>query len=88
MRVMDARAVLSEVHDFIGQIQTYPVTAGMLVEMAEAAQASEQAADFYRGFADDAVFADEEDLLARSEQVGYLNSQQLPRDELHVPEED
>ena len=88
MRVIESTAVIDEVRRFIRQVDDYPVTAGELVELANQNDAGEEVVKFYEAFPDDAVFPDKEDLLARSEQVGLLNSEDQPPEEFHAPEED
>ena len=88
MRVLDRTTVLDELHHFIDSIEDFPMSAGELVELAEQTGADHSVVAFYQAFPDDAVFPDKEDLLARSEQVGFLNSEEQPREEFHAPEED
>ena len=87
MRVLDQPRLMDKLHDFIKQIDEFPITAGELVELA-ASLSDRSVATFYQAFADDVVFSDKEDLLARSEQVGLLNSEDQPPEEFHAPEED
>lgn len=87
VRVIDEPKVMPKIRIFINGVGNYPVSAEELVERAEQAGESELAG-FYRAFLPDTVFPDKEDLLARSEQVGLLNSEIQPVEELHASEED
>lgn len=78
---------LSMVHDFIGKVKKYPVTAGELVEMARRMGAPQEIIDLYSIFARDAVFPNKDDLTSRSEVIAILESQEEPEEQLVAPEE-
>ena len=87
MRVINEPKVIPKLKNFIGGVKRYPVTAADLADKAQDEGVIE-VSSFYKAFPPDALFPDEEDLLARSEQVGLLNSEDQPVEEFHAPEED
>jgi hypothetical protein len=79
---------MPKLRGFIHQVEDFPISAGELVKLAEKSSTGRSVVAFYRSFPDELVFPDKEDLLARSEQVGLLNSEDQPREEFRAPEED
>jgi hypothetical protein len=88
MKVLNKLPLETDLRRFAAKVPSFPVSAGELVELALKGRSRSEIADFYQAFAADIVFSDLDDLLARSEQVGVLNSEDHPREEYHAPEED
>lgn len=90
MNTVMARPALYELQDFIAKVESYPVSAGQLIDLARRLRAPQPVIDFYRSFGRNQLFDNQEDLLSRSEQVDIMRQeeQDMPKDDLNVPEED
>ena len=90
MTTLAAKPSLGELYSFIAQISNYPISVRNLLRFAHGNRISKEVLEFYKGFAPDQVFSDKDDLTAASEQVEIMReqSQEMPRDELAVPQED
>lgn len=84
-----AQPSLSEISGFVSKVRTFPVSAGQLLQLARSSGASPKIVDFYKKFAPYRVFEDKDDLVASSEQVDILRSEesQMPKEEENAPEE-
>lgn len=81
---------INELEALIAKVPSYPLSARHMVALALRQHASPAAIEFYSAFPDDTLFRDEEELLARSEQVAIMdmNLQEQPREILVAAEED
>jgi hypothetical protein len=66
---LDVSTLRNFIHDHITQ---YPVTAENIVEQAEAVNMLRGVADFYKHFPAETSFKNEDELLARTEQIVLL----------------
>lgn len=80
MTTADTLPPINQIKDFIKHVRSYPVSVKQLLELAADTKASKEIKDFYGSFPDDQTFDDQEDLLARSEQVEILRSMDMPQE--------
>lgn len=73
--------------DFIDTVESFPVDAKGLVELAIAEGANRPVVSFYDSFPKDQVFDDYDDLAARSEQILIMEEEQpqMPHEQLLSP---
>jgi hypothetical protein len=90
MVTLSAQPSLNQLDGFIARVRTYPVSAAQLLKLAREAKAPPQIVNFYRSFAPDRVFMDEEDLSGSSEQVDILRQErpEMPKEDLTASAED
>ena len=67
---------IDELHDLIEGVHAFPVSAASLADLAIAEGAGRRVVDFYRCFPDDQLFANRDDLIARSEQVQMMSAEE------------
>ena len=80
--MLDTLPRLNELHAIIAKVPAYPITAGQLAELAEREHAHDSVINFYRSFALDEIFDNQEDLLARSEHIEIMHREDQPMEVL------
>lgn len=86
--MLNTQPRLDDLHSLIGKIRDYPISAPEVANIARIQRADKNVIEFYDAFPDDAIFSNQEDLAARSEQVEMLNEEDQPPEILQAPEED
>jgi phosphomannomutase len=71
---------LSDLQDLIEQIPKYPISVHRLIELANRKRAKKAVINFYSEFPDDQLFNDEDDIVARTEQVEILQHENPPEE--------
>lgn len=79
----------AQLNSFIARISSFPVTAAQLSKIGARLGAPKDVIRFYKSFAPDRVFEDEEDLAASTEQIEIMRGEQpeMPREEEVATEE-
>ncbi|HZP55153.1 MAG TPA: hypothetical protein VFB03_00050 [Candidatus Saccharimonadales bacterium] len=79
---------ITDLHYLIDQVPRYPIAVYELVDLAKDTHSPQPVIDFYSSFPDDMKFADQFELLERTEEVEMLRHESSPKEEMHAPEED
>lgn len=90
---MITRAVqpsMSELYGLIQKVPSYPLSVRRLLKLANQSGASDEVLGFYKAFAPDQVFDNEDDLAGRTEQMQIIQTDkgEMPSESLQVPQED
>jgi hypothetical protein len=80
MIAIDSHTKLTDLQDLISQIPKYPISVHRLLELAARKRAKKTVINFYSSFPDDQVFNNEDDLVARTEQVDILQHENPPEE--------
>ena len=88
MRVLKDQPSLSELMTLIDKVPKYPISVKQLIDLATLKKTSKKVIDFYKTFPENEVFEDEEDLVARTEQVELMHEEDQPKESLVSSEED
>lgn len=70
----------NDLQNLIAQIPKYPISVHRLLELAARKRAKPSVINFYREFPDDLKFNNEDDLVARTEQVEILQHENPPEE--------
>jgi hypothetical protein len=87
MLMLAAQPSLNELYNFIQKVPKYPLSVQRLLKLASDTGASRGVVDFYKGFAEDQVFDNEEDLAGRTEQIEIMRREDMPEEQQIAPEE-
>lgn len=78
---------LGELYGLIHKVPKYPMSVKRLLKLASEVGASKEVVNFYKIFAKDQVFEDEEDLAGRTEQIEIMRREEMPEEELVAAED-
>jgi hypothetical protein len=87
MLMLAAQPSLNELYNFIQKVPKYPLSVQRLLKLASDTGASKDVVNFYRCFAKDQVFDNEEDLAGRTEQIEIMRREDMPEEQQIAPEE-
>jgi hypothetical protein len=87
MIMLAAQPSLNELYRLINKVPRYPLSIQRLLKLASDTGASKPVVSFYKAFADDQVFDNEEDLAGRTEQIQIMCREEMPEETLVAPEE-
>jgi hypothetical protein len=88
MITLTAQPSLNELYGLINKVPRYPLSIQRLLRLAKEVGAPKEVVSFYKVFADDQVFDNEDDLAGRTEQIQIMLSEDLPTEVQLIPEED
>lgn len=72
----------NDIKYLLNSVPKYPVSVKKIIHIASRNKLSSEVINFYRAFPDSAVFEDEDDMVARTEQVELLRSEQQPNEDV------
>lgn len=72
----------NDIKYLLNSVPKYPVSVKKIIHIASRNKLSSEVINFYRAFPDSAVFEDEDDIVARTEQVELLRSEQQPNEDV------
>ena len=72
----------NDIKYLLNSVPKYPVSVKRIIHIASRNKLSSEVINFYRAFPDSAVFEDEDDMVARTEQVELLRSEQQPNEDV------
>jgi len=87
MIMLAAQPSLNELYGFINKVPRYPLSIQRLLKLAADTGASKEVVNFYRIFAKDQVFDNEDDLAGRTEQIQIMRREEMPIEAEVAPEE-
>jgi hypothetical protein len=90
MVILTAQPSLSDLYGLINKVPRYPLSIQRLLKLAVEVDAPREVVSFYKVFADDQVFDDEEDLAGRTEQVKIMRQEEadMPKEDIIASQED
>jgi len=86
--LLEDQPKLTDLYALIKTVSRYPITVKQLIDVAKKENSPKAVLDFYRAFPESEVFEDQDDLVARTENLEILHHQTAPKEEMHAPEED
>ena len=78
MIIAENQAKLTDLRSLINQVPSYPISVAHLLELARHSRINKEVIGFYNAFPSSAVFTDKDDILARTEAVEIMQSQNPP----------
>ena len=81
MVIAEHQAKLTDMHSLINQVPGYPISVKRLLELARQRRINREVISFYRAFPDTVVFADKDDLDAKTEAVQIMQSENPPAED-------
>jgi hypothetical protein len=79
---------LTDLHDLISEVPSYPISARQLVQLALRNNYPAEVVDFYRAFSGDHVFFDQDDALGQTELIELMETDEQPFEDVSRGAED
>ncbi len=81
MIVLETQPNLTDLHQLIGRVPSYPISVGQLLTLARVTGAKPEVIEFYRSFPSDEIFFDANDLYTRTEQIEMMDRESQPEED-------
>ena len=80
MILLDTQPRLTDLHSLIAKVPSYPISIKQLLSIAIRNHYPKEVIDFYSTFPKDEIFGDEDDLVARTEQLEIMEAEDQPQE--------
>lgn len=81
MIVAQHQAKLTDIQSLIDKIPSYPISVKRLLELARQSRINKEVIRFYKAFPESAIFTDKDDMVARTEAIEIMQSQNPPAED-------
>lgn len=81
MVIAEHQVKLTDIHDFISQIPSFPISVAGLIEIGYKKRVDQEVISFYKAFPENVVFKDKEDLVASTEIIQIMHTEDSPAED-------